>query len=52
MKRFFFRLFTHWELVRHVRAMHLADEAYGCGFYDDEDWRRHYEETRRLVFKE
>ena len=32
-----------------VKAMHEADDAYGCGFYGEDDWRAAYKLTRSLV---
>lgn len=35
-------------LIYVVRRMHMADDAYGCGFYSDDDWLRHYKLSRSL----
>jgi len=32
-----------------VVEMHEADDAYGCGFYNDARWLRAYQATRKLV---
>jgi hypothetical protein len=32
-----------------VIELHLADDKYGCGFYDDARWLTAYELTRALV---
>lgn len=37
------------ELEGSIRAMHAADDAYGCGFYSDDAWRGHYQRLRELV---
>lgn len=37
------------DLRAEVRAMHMADEMYGCGFYNEPNWLRQYRRTRVLV---
>ena len=32
-----------------VKAMHEADEAYGCGFYNDDTWRANYMRLRDMA---
>jgi len=37
------------ELIAAVRDMHAADEAYGCGYYNDDRWRHAYKLTQDLI---
>lgn len=37
------------ELRAVVVQMHLAEDAYGCGFYSDEAWGKAYDLTRKIV---
>ena len=38
---------ARWAAV--VKAMHEADEAYGCGFYNDDTWRANYMRLRDMA---
>lgn len=31
-----------------VRRMHAADDRYGCGFYNNDEWRTAYDELRAM----
>lgn len=37
------------DLIDAVLAMHKADEAYGCGFYNNEEWCAAYMLTKDLA---
>lgn len=39
------------DLVAAVWLMHKVDDAHGCGFYNNREWRKQYHATRELASK-
>lgn len=37
------------ELKHHINGMIEAEENYGCGFYNDSEWNKHYDALAEIV---